>query len=684
MDHRKGRGLEWIRRLLLPLAGFGALLWFLIRVVPKPSRARYPCMRAAAPLASSFVIGILSLGASSLLLRKARSFIHRSRYALFGACLAAGLCLGALSLVVGAIPAGAASATNLRFATKLPSDGPNMPMGKGVGIFPGRVVWVHDSSAVNQRYSNGGILSGLDKPWFDEANANQEAVDAMLAKGIRSLAGTEDVGSAWDKLFRDLNKRRGLGDRGYRRGESIVVKINLNGMGNGPKNINTSPQVIHALLSQLMVEAKIPQEMISLGDPNIPFDYYPAMYRTVLRDFPKLRIMQRGATPGTASDLLFASDGGTSDPLPQAYADAAYLINVPVLKKHHRAGISLAAKLHFGSIAPYNGNGAFNWHYGLPAPDGTGLVSNGDYGVYRCLVDFMGHRDLGGKTVLYLVDGLWSSINWGHPAIKWRMGPFNGEYPASLLLSQDPVAVDSVGYDFLYAEFDEKHPKEGAFDPRDDHGPFARYAGVDDYLHQAADKAYWPKGLVYDPERDGKPIGSLGVHEHWNDAAHKKYSRNLGKSAGIELVYLPAGGASGATGAPGAVGAPVTAGAAETASVAEPEAGKVYGEFEDAKLLSASMESRPDLRSWSEKEVWDGLSGATIQAKTFGKPVPDRTVLCRGKVIAYADGFGQYWLSLPAGSYELVGRCKGYRDEKRTVVVEAGSVQYLNFRLERR
>ena len=35
---------------------------------------------------------------------------------------------------------------------------------------------------------------------------------------------------------------------------------------------------------------------------------------------------------------------------------------------------------------------------------------------------------------------------------------------------------------------------------------------------------------------DGKLLGSLGVHEHWNNATDKKYSRNLGKDAGIELV----------------------------------------------------------------------------------------------------------------------------------------------------
>ena len=63
--------------------------------------------------------------------------------------------------------------------------------------------------------------------------------------------------------------------------------------------------------------------------------------------------------------------------------------------------------------------------------------------------------------------------------------------------------------------------------------------GVDDYLHQAADSSNWPKGIIYDPDNSGKPIPSLGVHEHWNNPVNKQYSRNLGRSHGIELVSIP-------------------------------------------------------------------------------------------------------------------------------------------------
>ena len=33
-----------------------ATIWFLIRVIPKPSRAAYPCMQVVAPVMSGFAI----------------------------------------------------------------------------------------------------------------------------------------------------------------------------------------------------------------------------------------------------------------------------------------------------------------------------------------------------------------------------------------------------------------------------------------------------------------------------------------------------------------------------------------------------------------------------------------------------------------------------------------------------
>jgi len=67
--------------------------------------------------------------------------------------------------------------------------------------------------------------------------------------------------------------------------------------------------------------------------------------------------------------------------------------------------------------------------------------------------------------------------------------------------------------------------------------------GVDNYLHEGAQAGSPPSGSFYDPGVTGNRLTTLGVHEHWNNATNRLYSRNLGSSEGIEL--LPAGGPNG-------------------------------------------------------------------------------------------------------------------------------------------
>ena len=86
-------------------------------------------------------------------------------------------------------------------------------------------------------------------------------------------------------------------------------------------------------------------------------------------------------------------------------------------------------------------------------------------------------------------------------------------------MSQDPIAIDSVGLDILKSE------------PQ-----FNVQGNADNYLHEAALAGRPPSGSMYDPNGTGKPLASLGVHEHWNNPKEKKYSRNLGKKDGIELI----------------------------------------------------------------------------------------------------------------------------------------------------
>lgn len=83
------------------------------------------------------------------------------------------------------------------------------------------------------------------------------------------------------------------------------------------------------------------------------------------------------------------------------------------------------------------------------------------------------------------------------------------------------AAIDAVCTDFILNEWLD--------------APDLKYC--DAYLNEAALANNPPSGTKYDPERDETTLLSLGVMEHRNNLNDKKYSRNLNKNKGIELIY---------------------------------------------------------------------------------------------------------------------------------------------------
>ena len=204
----KCRWVHWV----LPLTGLLSLAWFLVRVIPKPSRATYPCQRMAAPLAGGFVVWLMGILASLLAYRRARQLLGQTRY------LAAAV---VLSIAVGAIWMSLSATQEERAgAAFTPSDPANSPMGVGKGIYPGRVVWMYEPRAA--------LWDGKTGRWWDETNTDQGAVDYMVSKSLRTFTGEPNDAAAWDALFRYFNRTRGLGDVGYSKGEKIAIKINMN------------------------------------------------------------------------------------------------------------------------------------------------------------------------------------------------------------------------------------------------------------------------------------------------------------------------------------------------------------------------------------------------------------------------------------------------------------------------
>jgi hypothetical protein len=523
---------------LLPLIGLASLIWFLVRVVPKPSRARYPCQRVAAPLASGFVFWLLGILSSTLALRKAKGYFQNSRKIVGTLCIVAGVAGIAWATVAMDKPAYA----------EYPAHPANQPIGVARGLFPGRVAWVHDPAATDWAGPNSG------ERWYD--HVDQAAANHMVSLSLRAYTGTATDAEAWNALFQYFNH-----GAGYTPGEKVTIKINLvTAMARTPladeaynqleaegvtyDSIANAPQLLHALLGQLVDVVGVDPQDITIGDPTGLFVNY--LYEPLHADFPNVHYWDNRGTLGRTraefgtepfSWSTPAASGTTQDYLPIAIQEADYLINFAVLKSHHCTGISANAKNLYGSLlrcpdgfsrdaentGPVPYNGYYNMHNTLP---GDGCRSSADMtamGHYRALVDLMGHEGIGGKTLLYLIDGLFGGELWYAAPSTWSLPPFHGDWPSSLFLSMDPVAIESVARDFLSQQWPDY---------------VLMYEGMEDYLHEAALADNPPSGTAYDPENDGSVLASLGVHEHWNNADDKQYSRNLGTGDGIELVRL--------------------------------------------------------------------------------------------------------------------------------------------------
>lgn len=410
-------------------------------------------------------------------------------------------------------------------------------LGEGVGVNPGRVVWSHNPESVD--WDGKGY-------WWNINNFDTDVIDSMMDDSVAALAGKDDAVQGWQALFEYHNSRRGKGNTGYTKGEKIAIKVNMNGVNDskGQSDMGfTAPVSVRALLLSLVRHAGVEPADITVFDASrvIP-DYMQKLCGSGELEGVNFRYRDEGGKNDCVPDKSFPvvwseSFEGETCYLPVCLTQAEYLINFASLKGHELAGVTLTAKNHFGTImnssrtnppqaANIHGIVAANYYNG-----GEGWTWQArPMGSYTVLADFNANAHIGQKTVLYLLDALicaetnGSRINGDE---QWKQAPFNNDWPSSIFVSQDPVAIDSVGVDFLMNE-----PSIS-----ENYDIFKEGTTLENYLIESALAGSPPSGTVY-KNGNGKTVSSLGVFEHWNNAADKQYSRNLGKDYGIELVAI--------------------------------------------------------------------------------------------------------------------------------------------------
>ncbi len=395
------------------------------------------------------------------------------------------------------------------------------PYGKGVGAMPGRVVWAYDPDCVD--WDGNGY-------WWNTDNFQESVMLRMVNESIASLGGKTTAAQGWSALFLASNASRGKAGS-YTKGEKIAIKANINGSAvfdddtSGKTQMSyTNPVLLKALLTSLVKEAGVAPSDITVYDVSRLFPDYMISLCTE-GDLKGVNFVGRdnGVADSSAPIVWSHEFSGAVNYLPTCVTEADYLINLANLKGHSY-GITLCGKNHFGSFI--NGNA-------MRPPEGANLhqwLTRSEMGIYSPLVDLMSNAKLGGKTVLYMLDAVICANSEGSSIsadnAKWQQDPFNGDFTSSIFVSQDPVAIDSVGADFLANEPTVTKHNSAAGDTTNEN-----------YLHEAGLVANAPSGTVY-TDGQGHTVTNLGVHEHWNNCTEKLYSRDLGKKEGIELIKI--------------------------------------------------------------------------------------------------------------------------------------------------
>jgi uncharacterized protein (DUF362 family) len=244
------------------------------------------------------------------------------------------------------------------------------------------------------------VVDIFSKNAVDSSGVGKDGpVHDMLNRAMIELTGEQDIARA----FRTVAKE----------GDRVGIKINcISG-----RNFSTQVPVVMAIVDGLIKAGVKPGDII-------------------IWDRTERELKNGGYTisNGTDSVRCFATTGyeprenainGTSFKLSKILTDEIdVLINVPVMKHHGNAGVSLSLKNHYGSID-----------------------NPGSHHQNKCdphIANVCSHDAIKSKTKLIVIDALRSVCNGGpsyNPKWSWN--------PSRILVGFDPVAIDRIGSDII-------------------------------------------------------------------------------------------------------------------------------------------------------------------------------------------------------------------------------------------
>ncbi len=306
----------------------------------------------------------------------------------------------------------------------------------------GKVLHLHAPEVTNWYFDSATYYGRTQAPGV--TGVSQPVVDAMVDRGVTELFGlpASAVGEAWRRLTPD-----------YVPGKRVAIKVNLNNSFDCESDtsaIDAIAQPVNAVVRGLL-QRGVRQEDIVVYDA---VRFFPSEIYQELA-YKGVQIHDRGCYGYTATfsssdphaEVQFFPPAGSqpSVRLCDALIEAQYLINMPIMKGHPLAGVTLGFKNHFGSTD--NPSGMHEY-----VTTSYPLIDQ-----YDALVDLFSNPHIRYKTVLTIGDGIYASRRYQNtPPQPWTT--FGESSPCSLFFSTDPVAIDCVMHDLLKAERGSSQP----------------------------------------------------------------------------------------------------------------------------------------------------------------------------------------------------------------------------------
>ncbi len=239
---------------------------------------------------------------------------------------------------------------------------------------------------------------------------DQNIIRKMLDDAVSKLSGTSSASAAWKKYFRS--------------DDIVGIKVNtLSG-----RWMSSHPELIAAIVEGRK-SAGVKAKNILIWDKD-DRELAKAGFRINRRSSNDPKCYGTYPHVGYEDDLTIYGSVGSR--LTRIVSRCTAFVNVPVLKHHTMAGVTLSLKSWFGAI--HNPN---KYHFDIN--NKARMVAACDY-VPDLNFMLFSPSTLGKRQPLIICDGLMSQYDMGpgyKPHMTWNYG--------GLIVATDPVALDRIG-----------------------------------------------------------------------------------------------------------------------------------------------------------------------------------------------------------------------------------------------